>query len=126
MVTDEKPTPPSGLAERGERFWLTTMAVYELTESELVLLTEACRTMDNLDSLAASIASDGPMTMGSTGQPVVNPALTEARGQRVVLHRLLAALELPDVGGQTLPDARSAAATTANRARWAGHVKVER
>ena len=84
---------PNGLAERGATFWSATLDRYELTDAEMSLLFEACRTLDDLDRLADSIAERGAMTDGSQGQPVVNPALTEARGQRLALHRLLAALD---------------------------------
>lgn len=109
---------PAGLKARGRRFWRETLAVYELTDSELSLLTEVCRTMDNLDALADVIATDGATTVGSQGQTVVHPALTEARGQRLVLHRLLAALALPDEDGSVLSSATRTAAEQAARARW--------
>ncbi|AZI58388.1 terminase [Nakamurella antarctica] len=114
---------PSGLAARGRQFWETTNQSYDLTESELALLTETCRTMDNLDALAAAIKSEGAMTVGSTGQLVVNPALTEARGQRLALHRLIASLALPDIDGATVNKASSIRGKTAAKARWNGHVK---
>lgn len=115
--------PPPGLASRGREFWTTTTGKFELSEQELSLLIEACRTMDDLDHLAAAIKRDGVMTTGSTGQSVVNPALTEARGQRLALHRILAALALPDEDGAAVKPARSIRAETAAKARWAGHRK---
>lgn len=118
MTDTHKPNPPAGLSSNGLRFWHDTLDVYELTDSELALLTEACRTIDNLDALAAQIAVDGAMLTGSMGQPVIHPGLTEARGQRVVLHRLLAALALPDPDGQSVTTARTTRAQTAAKARW--------
>ena len=47
----------------------------------------------------------------------------EARGQRAVLHRLIAALQLPDVDGGSVPSGRSLRATAAAETRWRGHVK---
>ncbi len=103
---------------RGTAFWTSTTNQFDLTEAEHELLAEACRTLDNLDDLAATIATDGVTTTGSAGQTVVHPALTEARGQRVVLHRLLAALALPDDEGVPVQTARSSSARAAANARW--------
>ncbi|WNM28451.1 hypothetical protein RN607_05470 [Demequina capsici] len=113
--------PPAGLGTRGAAFWTATLAAYELTDSETAMLLEACRTLDNLDALAEAIQTHGVMVTGSMGQPVVNAALTEVRGQRLALHRLLTALALPDEDGEALPSARSAASQAANSARWQGH-----
>ena len=65
----------------------------------------------------------GPMVRGSQGQPVVHPGLTEARGQRAILHRLIAALRLPDEDGAAVPTGRQIGSVAANAARWAGHRK---
>jgi hypothetical protein len=94
---------PAGLADRGSTFWTATTGVYDLSKSELSVLAEACRTMDQLDRLNAQVSADGTMIAGAVGQPVLHPAIGEARAQRVVLHRLLAALMLPDEGRR--PDA---------------------
>ena len=115
--------PPDGLADRGSNYWQATTADYELSASELVILTEVCRTLDDLDRLAQVIAHDGTTTLGSTGQTVVHPALTEARGQRLALHRLVSALALPDVEGDTVPTTGTIRGKGAARARWAGLTK---
>jgi hypothetical protein len=85
-------------------------------------LLEVCRTLDSLDLLDAAIARNGATVMGSQGQPVVNPALTEARGQRALLRRLMSAMALPDEDA-AMPTAQSQRGKSANRTRWAGHVK---
>ena len=84
---------------RGQRFWDQTTAGYGLSESELLLLTETCRTLDVLDSLDAAVRADGPTTLGSKGQTVVHPAIGEARGQRLTLARLLSVLGVPQSSG---------------------------
>lgn len=123
MTTKTK--PPTGLAARGRRYWQTTTEAFELTDSETEILLEVCRTLDDLDRLSAAIAKNGAMVAGSAGQPVVNPALTEARGQRAILHRLVSALALPDDDGHAVPTATHTRAATAAAARWAGHVKED-
>jgi|SRR5690625_1900330 len=115
-----EPVPPPGLGARGRRFWADTLAVYDLTDGELALLTEVCRTLDNLDALAEVLAADGATTVGSQGQLVVHPALTESRGLRLTLHRLLAALALPDEDGGSMPTARQVAGRMNAEGQWSG------
>lgn len=83
-------TPP-GLGPRGRRLWKAITAEFSLAENEAVLLTEACRTADALDSLAAAVAADGPMLEGKP-----HPAIVESRQQRLTLARLLASLRVPE------------------------------
>ena len=116
--TPKRRRSPAGLGARGARFWRASTGSFDFSEAEFHLLEEACRTLDDLDRLAEAVASDGAMTRGSAGQPVVHPALTEARGQRLALHRLLAALQLPDEDGATIPTSTSMRASTAARGRW--------
>lgn len=114
---------PKGLATRGRAYWSHVIGEYELTESETHVLLEVCRTLDNLDRLAESIDRDGAMVVGSQGQSVLNPAMTEARGQRLALHRLIAALSLPDDDGAAIPTGHQIRAVTANASKWRGHEK---
>ena len=109
-------TPELGPA--GVAFWTSTTALYALTDAEFAILHEICRTLDSLDALDRTVRADGPMTVGAAGQPVVHPALTETRGHRVVSHRLIAALNLPDPNGQTVPSARQTRGRTAAATRW--------
>ena len=118
------PAEPA-VGPRARQFWSETLAEFELPPAQMELLTEICRTLDRLDALSAAIDSDGLLTTGGAGQPVVNPALPEVRGQQIVLHRLLGALDLPDdAAGESSPavvPARTVRARRAARARWAGH-----
>lgn len=114
----DKVAAPVGLASRGRRFWRSTITDYDLTAAELELLLEVCRTLDALDRLADSIATLGAMVPGSAGQMVINPAMTEARGQRGILHRLVSAMALPDPEGAAVPTVQSTRARKAAVARW--------
>ena len=89
-------TAPRGLGKRGRAFWRKVSLEVEFTDPEGELLLEVCRCLDTLDSLNASVSDLGPMVQGSAGQMVVNPAVSEARQQRLVLHRLLSALNIPE------------------------------
>jgi hypothetical protein len=113
---------PAGLSGRGAAFWASTVAAYELSESELLLLLEVGRTLCDLDLLEAQVLRAGVTVPGSAGQPVLNACLTEARGMRLTLHRLLAALQLPDEDGKQVPSSGTLRGRAAAAARWNGHV----
>ncbi len=114
---------PSGLAARGRAFWSQAVDTYELTESELSLLIEVCRLMDECEALCEAIAADGTTVAGSNGQPRVHPAIGELRQHRLALGRLLSQLALPDEDDTALPTPLQARGRAAARKRWAGHVK---
>lgn len=115
--------PPSGLQARGRRFWSATVKTYTLTDSELSLLLEACRLMDECEDLRDAITSDGLTVAGSTGQPRVHPAVGELRQHRLALGRLLSQLALPDEEDEALPTPLQARGRAAASKRWAGHRK---
>lgn len=110
---------PRGLRAGGKRLWHKVSDKYELNPDEHELLIEACRTVDELDSINAGIADGTPTVAGPRGQVVANPLYAEARAHRAVLGRLLRALGLPDENAQpeswTTIRAREAAQT-----RWRG------
>jgi hypothetical protein len=118
-VATRRPSPPPGLGLAGRTLWRAIVGGYELNPAEVVILGEASRVADRLTALATALA-DAPLTvLGSTGQPVVNPLLGEARAQQRVLDQLLRALALPlpteRVGRRRSPSARENAV-----ARWSG------
>lgn len=89
-----KPKAPAGAGPAGAKLWREVLDEYELEQHELLLLREAVRTVDTLDSLQAQVAADGVLLDSSQGSRA-HPALVEARQQRIALARLLAALRLP-------------------------------
>lgn len=115
---------PAGLGPDGESLWGRIISDldegWELTERELHLLTEACRTADDLAALDESIATEGRTVEGSRGQPVVHPAIAEVRQLRALQLRLLGSLELADpvesLRSATPEQARKRKAASA---RWA-------
>ena len=88
------PNPPTGAGKAGTALWRAVLAEYELEEHELLLLREAVRTVDTLDSLEALVQTGGAVVSSPQGDKA-HPALVEARQQRIALARLLAALRLP-------------------------------
>jgi len=75
---------PSGRRFRaaGKRLWDSVLADYELEVHEEAMLTQACRTVDVLESLHRIIALQGPMQATETGSRA-HPAVIEARQQRL-------------------------------------------
>jgi hypothetical protein len=90
----DRPRTPAGLQAPGKRLWKSIVDEFELDEHELSVLVETVRTVDVLDLLDARIRRDGPVVCSPQGDKA-NPALIEARQQRIALARLLAVLRLP-------------------------------
>ncbi len=111
VVTDRDIAPPMQAA--GRRLWDSVHGEYVLDEHERAVLTGACRTADALTVLDAVVRAEGPLLDGPQGVRA-HPALVEARQQKVVLARLLAALRLPagsegDVPASARPPRRAGA-----------------
>lgn len=115
---DRRPGPPSRLAAAGRRLWRDTTADYDFAAHELSLLEAACATLDAIRVLERQVADDGPMLVGSTGQPVLHPAVAEARQQRLALARLVAQLALPDEDGGAVESPQTTRAREAAQSRW--------
>ena len=88
------PSPPTGTGAAGRRLWVSVVSDYEMDEHELAVLVEATRTVDLLDELNAAVRSEGAIVESPQGRKA-HPAVVEARQQRVVLARLLAAMRMP-------------------------------
>jgi len=111
--------PPSGLRAPARRLWAAVVDKYVLTPAELVMLSEACRTSDELDRLERAVRALPELTTtGSAGQVKAHPLLGEVRAHRQLLERLAGALNLPDVDQEVGLRAGSRHARTAARARW--------
>ena len=102
-MSDENGAEPYVGASAGARLWNRVLADYELSEPELVLLREACRTADAGEELHGNVDEQGTMI---DGRP--NPALVELRQQRLLLGRLIVALRVPsgDTGDEDAPRAQ--------------------
>jgi Phage terminase, small subunit len=125
-VSTRVPTAPSDLAARGRgrRFWKRIVGEWECSPAELELLSEVCRSLDELDALRRAVVKDGATVAGSRGQRRNHPALAELRQGRAELRRLLDALGTPQplaaaAGGDGVVSLTSRRAQRAARARWA-------
>jgi hypothetical protein len=115
--TPRRARPPKDLGARGRSFWASTVSVFELNESEIRLLHECCRILDELDELREVVVREGVTSTGSTGQTVAHPALAAMSSHRGILGRLLTQLDLP----YEEHEARTPAQIRASRAassRW--------
>ena len=108
----------SSLKARGRAFWDAAQAEYEFDIHEAEVLLEACRGLDMVDTLAAAVAADGVMVVGSQGQPVLNAAVGELRQQQAAVARLLSQLNLDSAEVGQILTAKQAQARAAAQARW--------
>lgn len=119
MSDEKRPAAPAGLSSRAQRFWRSTVGDYDLSDVELLLLTELCRTIDEIDELRKAIDADGTMVPGSMGQTRPHPAFSQIRASRALVSRLASQLDLEDPDGGTLATPLSARGKQAARKRWA-------
>ena len=101
----ESPEPrsipaPRGLSADGRRCWKRVTAAYKLRPDEQILLENACRTIDRIAELDATMVGQPLISKGSMGQEREHPLLSEARQQRTLLRQLFAQLKLPDLDAE--------------------------
>lgn len=122
---------PAGLGARGRRLWREMQELTDFNPAERVILEEACRIADRLDTLDRVLAGDASGWMrlkasedGTEVTVTVDNALSEARQQANVLKQLVASLRLPDEKTGTRPQQRGGArgAYKASAAKAAGTV----
>ncbi|WP_280491712.1 hypothetical protein [Nocardia asiatica] len=92
-----------------------------MSEGEVGLLREACRTADALDQLQAVLERDGVLNESSQGSRV-HPELPELRQQRITFARLIAALK----SNEPEDDAEGLPAGRAPRGVWGSGVRRRR
>lgn len=116
------PVAPKSLGTAGKRLWRSTLADldegWELTARELRYLELACGQADHVAELERLIDKEGMVTTGSTGQPVLNAAVSECRNGRLAIHRLLGAIELPVEDATKAESVKSTRGRHAAQARW--------
>jgi hypothetical protein len=120
---------PRGLGDRGRGLWRSVIGGlpdgWELDERESALLELAAHQQDDLVRLEASIERLGAFVPGSAGQPVMNPALAEARQARLAIGRILGQIDLPDEEEKPRSQAGQRGQRAA-RARWDRQTRLQR
>lgn len=79
---------------QGQRLWREVMAEYDLDDepAKRRVLFDACKLVDQITALEKA-AKTAPLTVkGSSGQPVINPLISEIRFSRALLAQLLGRL----------------------------------
>lgn len=95
MVERSTPRPPRGCGRSGRKLWNAVVGELELDPHEELLLLQAVRCVDRLDSMAVELES-APLTVrNAKGDEVAHPLLVESRQQSLLLARLIASLRLP-------------------------------
>ena len=93
-----RPNPPKGLGEAGKGLWSEVHKAlpsrFEFDERERAILTLAAGQADDLARLEKTFKKS-LMVKGSQGQPVLHPAVAEARQARWSISRLLIRLDIP-------------------------------
>lgn len=97
-------TEPAPAQSRSAQLRAELLESFDLGIHELVVLDEACATLDACDELAGIVAADGMIVHGNGGVPKMHPAVIELRHQRTTLARLLVAMRVPfdedSIGGE--------------------------
>ena len=91
------PRAPAELADSGKRLWRSIVADDQdlvLNAVELAQLGPACKLSDRIAVLEAALADEQLRSTGSTGQPVLNPLLAEARMHTQLVTQTLSRLKL--------------------------------
>lgn len=92
------PKPPKGLGTAGAALWRGVFADvaegWRLDARDLAQLEAAAHAADRVVELEAAIDKDGLMVAGSQGQPVLHPAVSEARMTRQLVASLVGKIEL--------------------------------
>lgn len=118
-MPDSRSKPaPKGLKKDGRKLWRSVVSAYDLRPDELILLGNACKTVDIIAALEVAMADEPLVTKGSMGQAREHPLLSEARQQRAQLNRTLAQLKLPDLVDPSMQGPRINTQRAAAQSRW--------
>ncbi|BBG04182.1 MULTISPECIES: hypothetical protein [Pseudonocardia] len=124
-MSDAKPRTPSDLGAGGKKFFRDVVGTYDLDAHEVRVLTEAARTVDELDRVRKAL-EEAPslVAKGSMGQAVEHPLLGSLRNHRATLQKLLATLALPDSEGGAPQSAAQRLSQRGHDGRWASQRDV--
>lgn len=111
-------TAPTKLGAKARKFWRETVANYEVSAHEALLLEAACREIDIVERLQKELDGANLVVPGSMGQDTAHPLLMEVRMHRAAFAALIKQLALPDVEDEKPSSPRSRQAQKAAEARW--------
>lgn len=111
-------TAPPKLGPKARKFWRETVAIYDLSAHEALLLEGACREIDVIERLQKELESADLVVPGSMGQDTAHPLLQELRMHRATFGSIVKQLALPEADAPEVKSAKSQAASKAAQARW--------
>ncbi|MGL6235106.1 MAG: hypothetical protein ACRC20_07150 [Segniliparus sp.] len=116
-----KPRAPHGLGSEGQRLWKAVTAEFDLDREphKQRILFDACKTADLVKRLDDAAEGAPLIVQGSTGQPVINPTVSQSQSARSLLAQLLARLGLPDTDEDQAEKAAKLSETRRKAARTA-------
>lgn len=112
-----------GPASASARLLASYEAEYDLDETQRSALRLAGEHLEEAERLDAVVRKHGPMIAGSTGQLVLNPAITEARQQRSAAWNVLKNL-LADDGGAAVDAASMGQAESGHAMRSPASIRA--
>lgn len=94
----KRPSAPKGVGTAGRKLWREITGKYDLRPDELSTLADACREEDLIARMQDKLDDESThlIVVGSQGQPVANPMVSEIRQHRGTKLAILKALKLPD------------------------------
>lgn len=98
-MAKKKIPAPDGLGDLGASMWDSYVKDYEFRPDELRWLETACRSTDRIEVMDSELRGLGYMSIGSTGQPIVNPLVAEIRATESHRDNALKRLGIPDDTG---------------------------
>ena len=118
-MTARIPAAPKGVGPLGKKLWREVLSEHELTQSELAVLTAACRCVTTCERIAAELerlaevaeddAVDPEVRAEARAASVTGSLVMEQRQQAATLTRLIASLRLPEEDESRRPQHRGAA-----------------
>ncbi len=111
-------TAPPKLGAKARKFWRETVAIYDLSAHEALLLEGACREIDIIERLEKELDGANLIVGGSMGQDTAHPLLQELRMHRATFGSIIKQLALPDAEDEKSSSPRSRQAQDAANARW--------
>jgi phage terminase small subunit len=85
---------PADLGRAGLRLWADVCRDWQLGQADLIMLAEACRLADTLETMAGQATDEPVVITGRFGQRLPNPWHQERRAMQRTLISLFSALGL--------------------------------
>ncbi len=92
---------PNGLSTEGKELWNTITANWKLDDGQLVVLFQACQSLDRMNDARAILKQDGLITTDRFGQARAHPGVVIERDARQLFLRAIKQLNLLKTDGVT-------------------------